>query len=75
MSLNISLNILISKEQLMTPEQYAEVLCEDLDLPPLSFVPAISESIRKQLEAAPDTFDPPETLLAPHSDARVAIKV
>ncbi len=54
---------------------FAEMLCDDLDLPAESFRAPIAESIRKQLESAPDTADPPESLLAPHSDARVLIKV
>ncbi|KAH9376970.1 hypothetical protein HPB48_007990 [Haemaphysalis longicornis] len=40
-------------ESQITPEQFAEILCDDLDLPPLSFVPAISQSIRQQIDAFP----------------------
>jgi SWI/SNF-related matrix-associated actin-dependent regulator of chromatin subfamily B protein 1 len=34
--------------------QFAEVLCDDLDLNPLNFVPAIAAAIQQQLEAYPD---------------------
>ena len=36
-------------EQLITPEQFAEILCDDLDLNPISFVPAIAQAIRQQV--------------------------
>ncbi len=35
-------------EQLITPEQYAEILCDDLDLNPIAFVPPIAQAIRQQ---------------------------
>lgn len=34
----------------MTPERFADILCEDLHLPPAQFVDAIVASIREQLE-------------------------
>ncbi|KAI8379299.1 uncharacterized protein BYT42DRAFT_514522 [Radiomyces spectabilis] len=37
-------------ETLITPEQFAEVMCEDLRLPPAAFVPAISRSIKDQVQ-------------------------
>lgn len=37
-------------ETLITPEQFAEVLCEDLQLPSASFVPLVARSIRDQVE-------------------------
>ncbi|KAI7877998.1 SNF5-domain-containing protein [Lichtheimia hyalospora FSU 10163] len=37
-------------ETLITPEQFAEIMCEDLQLPPSTFVPLISRGIRDQLE-------------------------
>ena len=57
-------------EQLITPEQFAEVLCDDLDLNPVPFIPAIAQSIRQQIEAFP-LNDPSED----QSDQRVIIKV
>ena len=44
-------------EALMTPEMYAEVLCDDLDLNPINFVPAIAAAINQQLEAFPSDSD------------------
>ena len=35
-------------ETLMSPEMYAEVLCDDLDLNPINFVPAIAAAINQQ---------------------------
>ncbi|KAM7311064.1 SWI/SNF-related matrix-associated actin-dependent regulator of chromatin subfamily B member 1 isoform X2 [Ixodes scapularis] len=57
-------------ESQITPEQFAEILCDDLDLPPLSFVPAISQSIRTQIEAFPT-----DNLLDDQTDQRVIIKL
>jgi len=54
----------------VTPEQFAEILCDDLDLNPLAFVPAIAQSIRQQIEAFPT-----DNLLEDQSDQRVIIKV
>lgn len=59
-------------ETLITPEQFAEVLCDDLDLNPLTFVPAIAAAIRQQLEAFPS--DPP-AILEEQTDQRVIIKL
>jgi len=38
-------------ETLITPETFAELLCDDLELPAATFVTAIAQSIRQQLEA------------------------
>lgn len=57
-------------ESLITPEQFAEVLCDDLDLPPLAFVPAIAQSIRQQVEAFPT-----DNLLEDQADQRVILKL
>ena len=46
-----------SAQTLMTPEMYAEVLCDDLDLNPINFVPAIAAAINQQLEAFPSDSD------------------
>jgi len=54
----------------MTPEQFAEILCDDLDLNPLTFTPAIAQSVRQQIEAFPA-----EHLLEDHHDQRVIVKV
>jgi SWI/SNF-related matrix-associated actin-dependent regulator of chromatin subfamily B protein 1 len=54
----------------VTPEQFAEILCDDLDLNPTPFVPAIAQSIRQQIEAFPT-----DNLLEDQSDQRVIIKV
>ena len=56
-------------EQLITPEQFGELLCDDLDLNPLMFVPAIATAIKQQLEC------PPQNIIAENSDTRVVIKV
>ena len=57
-------------ESLVTPEQFAEILCDDLDLNPSAFVPAIAQSIRQQIEAFPT-----DNLLDEQMDQRVIIKV
>jgi SWI/SNF-related matrix-associated actin-dependent regulator of chromatin subfamily B protein 1 len=48
---------------------FAEILCEDLDLNTLAFVPAIAQAIRQQLEAHRNDF------LEETNDQRVMIKV
>uniref|UniRef100_A0A6G1S976 SWI/SNF-related matrix-associated actin-dependent regulator of chromatin subfamily B member 1 n=1 Tax=Aceria tosichella TaxID=561515 RepID=A0A6G1S976_9ACAR len=58
----------------ISPEQFADVLCDDLELPPQTFVPAIAQSIRQQVEA----FTVPETSSNGDSgltDQRVLIKL
>lgn len=57
-------------ESLITPEQFAEILCDDLDLNPINFIPAISQAIRQQIEAYPQ-----ENLLEEQKDQRVILKV
>lgn len=57
-------------EKLMTPEMFAEILCDDLDLNPLTFVPAIASAIRQQMESYPT-----DSLLEEQTDQRVIIKV
>lgn len=54
----------------MTPEMFAEILCDDLDLNPLAFVPAIASAIRQQIESYPT-----DGLLEEQADQRVIIKV
>ncbi|XP_063699426.1 SWI/SNF-related matrix-associated actin-dependent regulator of chromatin subfamily B member 1 [Culicoides brevitarsis] len=57
-------------ECMISPEQFAEVLCDDLDLNPLTFIPAIAAAIRQQVEAFPS-----ENLLEDSCDQRVIIKL
>jgi len=57
-------------EQNITPEQFAEILCDDLDLPQANFVPAITQSIRQQIEAFPV-----DNLLDEQADQRVILKL
>lgn len=57
-------------ETLITPEQFAEILCDDLDLNPLLFVPAIAQSIRQQTNDFPS-----DALLEEVNDQRVVIKL
>ncbi|CAO3584372.1 unnamed protein product [Absidia cylindrospora] len=37
-------------EQLVTPEQFAEQMCEDLQLPPASFIPNLAQPIKDQVQ-------------------------
>ncbi|KAK3084767.1 hypothetical protein FSP39_018532 [Pinctada imbricata] len=57
-------------ESLITPEQFAEILCDDLDLNPINFIPAISQSIRQQIDAFPQ-----DNLLDQQGDQRVILKL
>uniref|UniRef100_A0A3Q1AXD4 SWI/SNF-related matrix-associated actin-dependent regulator of chromatin subfamily B member 1 n=1 Tax=Amphiprion ocellaris TaxID=80972 RepID=A0A3Q1AXD4_AMPOC len=57
-------------EKLMTPEMFAEILCDDLDLNPLAFVPAIASAIRQQIESYPT-----DSILEDQTDQRVIIKL
>ena len=59
-------------ENLLTAEQFAEVLCDDLDLNPLNFVPAIAAAIQQQVESYPSETD---NLLKEQKDQRVVIKL
>ena len=62
--------LLFFSEKLMTPEMFAEILCDDLDLNPLAFVPAIASAIRQQIESYPT-----DSILEEEADQRVIIKV
>ncbi|CAG9807828.1 unnamed protein product [Chironomus riparius] len=57
-------------ESMISPEQFAEILCDDLDLNPVPFVPAISTAIRQQIEAYPT-----ETIIEENCDQRVIVKL
>ena len=59
-------------ENMLTAEQFAEVLCDDLDLNPLNFVPAIAAAIQQQVESFPSETD---NLLREQKDQRVVIKL
>lgn len=59
-------------ETLISPEVFAEVLCDDLDLPPASFVPAVVQAIRQQIKQF-DTDS--EITVDKQSDQRVIIKL
>lgn len=57
-------------ETLITPEVFAEILCDDLDLNPVAFIPAISQAIRQQLENHPS-----DNIIEENTDQRVVIKL
>ena len=59
-------------ETIMSPDQFAEVLCDDLDLNPLHFVPAITAAIQQQIENFPTESD---NLLKEQQDQRVILKL
>lgn len=59
-------------EQQLFPEQFAEVLCDDLDLNPPNFVPAIAAAIQQQVESFPSESS---NLLKDQQDQRVVIKL
>ena len=59
-------------ETLITPEQFVEVLCDDLDLNPMTFAPAIAQCIRQQLDSFPAEG---EALIGGKTDQRVIITV
>ncbi|CAO3567869.1 unnamed protein product [Mortierella alpina] len=58
-------------EQLMTPEKFAEILCEDLDLNVAKFVPEIAQSLRNQIAE----FEPIAEVQVPHEGSRVVIQL
>lgn len=59
-------------ETMLTPEQFSEVLCDDLDLNPVNFVPAIAAAIAQQVESFPSET---ENLLKEQKDQRVVVKL
>lgn len=59
------------QESMIAPEQFAEILCDDLDLNPVPFVPAIALAIRQQIEAFPNE----PSILEESCDQRVIIKL
>ncbi|KAG0271323.1 Chromatin structure remodeling complex protein sfh1 [Linnemannia exigua] len=58
-------------EQLMTPEKFAEILCDDLDLNQAKFVPEIAQSLRNQIAE----FEPVAEVQVPTEGSRVAIQL
>lgn len=58
-------------EQLMTPENFAEILCDDLDLNLAKFVPEIATSIRNQIAE----FEPVAEVQVPNEGSRCVIQV
>lgn len=60
----------IHTESLITPEQFAEVLCDDLELPGSQFVSAIASSIRQQCDQFSTDMIPED-----EEDRRIIIKV
>lgn len=62
--------LLITVEMMLTPEQFAEILCDDLELPPSSFAGPIAQSIRQQCEQFSTDMIPED-----EEDRRVIVKV
>lgn len=58
-------------ECMVSPEQFAEILCDDLDLNPILFIPAIATAIRQQIEIYPTE----NSILEETFDQRVIIKL
>eukprot|EP00794_Sanderia_malayensis_P014295 gene14295-15782_t len=59
-------------ETLITPESFAEVFCDDLDLPANSFVPAVAVAIQQQIK---QNSIEPEISMEETADQRVIIKL
>jgi len=59
-------------ETLITPESFAEVFCDDLDLPANSFVPAVATAIQQQIK---QNSSESELNLEDVRDQRVIIKL
>lgn len=57
-------------EMMLTPEQFAEVLCDDLDLPSGSFAGPIAQSIRQQCDQFSNEMIPED-----EEDRRVVVKL
>ena len=68
--LDLNLSFLI--ETLITPESFAEVFCDDLDLPANSFVPAVAAAIQQQIKQHSGES---EINMGDVTDQRVIIKV
>lgn len=66
----LSLCVCVCAESLISPEQFAELLCDDLELPTGTFVPAIAQSIKQQMEQYNS-----DTIPQDEEDRRVIVKV
>ncbi|KAF9150931.1 SWI/SNF chromatin-remodeling complex subunit [Linnemannia schmuckeri] len=74
-------------ETLITPEHFAEVLCEDMQFPALQFAPQIAKSIREQIQdyhlpvlssnpaASEDQEQPAGEDTRPSQELRILIKI
>ncbi|KAF9994493.1 Chromatin structure remodeling complex protein sfh1 [Modicella reniformis] len=58
-------------EHLLTPEQFAEILCDDLDLNVSKFVPEIAQSLRSQIAE----FEPVAEVPVPNEGSRIVIQL
>jgi chromatin structure-remodeling complex subunit SFH1 len=58
-------------EELQTPERFAEIFCEDIDLPAIQHAHTIAAMIRGQLQE----YEQVEEAALEDEDARVAINV
>jgi len=59
-------------EKLITPEAFAEALCDDLDLPAVSFAPSIIQALKSQIEQYSVDFEDMDPVII---DQRVLIKL
>ena len=57
-------------ETILTPERFAEILCDDLELPTGTFLQPIAQTIRQQLEQFNTDIIPQD-----EEDRRVVVKV
>lgn len=64
------MELLMIAEMMLTPEQFAEILCDDLELPASSFAGPIAQSIRQQCEQFSTDMIPED-----EEDRRVIVKV
>lgn len=72
-TLRLCVLIFLISETLITPEMFAEILCDDLDLNPVNFVQAIAQVIRSQLEQHQNEIAEP--MDEQPCDQRVILKV
>lgn len=68
--MNVLFPMNVSPEALITPEQFAEQLCDDLDLPASQFMAPVASQIRQQCEQFTSDLIPDDG-----DDRRVVIKV
>ena len=62
---------LLLLEKLITPEDFAQILCNDLDIPESTFIPVIASSINSQVH----DYEAAAEVEIPDEDNRVAIQV